>query len=157
MSTDNSLPESASRPASRMAALKTQFAAMTVAVRVSLQKVMQLFDENPHIVRCVAVSPLLITWFIGIHKEEYRSASYRGFLLSTLFLLCSGILYWIIDLLHLYLENEFLLQWIAFIMQAILSLVYIGFSIRLVAAEYRRQELSDHLLDRWKDRLLQLI
>lgn len=152
---------SESKPASRLASLFAWLKAKTTPLldraRPFLQTAVRRVDENPHIVRSIAVLPLLITWFIGLHKEEHRSAAYRGFLLSGLFLLSSWVLYWIIDLLRTYLEGGFVLQLTAFTVQGALSLVYIGLSVKLAIAEYNRKELTGQPLDLLKARLLETI
>lgn len=157
MKSNNSESKPAARLATLLAWLKTKTAPLLDRARPFLQTAVRRVDENPHIVRSIAVLPLLITWFIGLHKEEHRSAAHRGFLLSGLFLLSSWVLYWIIGLLRTYLEGGFLLQLTAFTFQGALSLVYIGFSIKLAIAEYSRKELANLPLDRLKDRLLETI
>lgn len=154
---DNSESKQASHPVAPVAGLKTEIASHLDRARSIFQTAFRLIDENPHIVRSIAVLPLLITWFIGLHKEEHRNAAYRGFLLSALFLLSSWVLYWIIHLLRAYLEDGFALQLIAFTLQSAFSLIYVALSVRLAIAEYRRKELPGHLLDRLKDRLLETI
>ena len=146
-----------SRLSSLLAGLETKTAPLLDRARPLFQTAVRRVDENPHIVRSIAVLPLLITWFIGLHKEGHRSAAYRGFLLSGLFLLSSWVLYWIINLLRTYLEGGFVLQLIAFTLQGALSLIYIGLSIRLAIAEYNRKELPGQPLDRLIDRLLESI
>lgn len=157
MKSNNSESKQGSRLSSLLAGLKTKTAPLLDRARPLFQTAVRRVDENPHIVRSIAVLPLLITWFIALHKEEHRSAAYRGFLLSGLFLLSSWILYWIIDLLRTYLEGGFVLQLTAFTLQGALSLVYIGLSIKLAIAEYNRKELPGQPLDRLKERLLESI
>lgn len=157
MKSNNSESKQGSRLSSLLAGLITKTAPLLDRARPLFQTAVRRVDENPHIVRSIAVLPLLITWFIGLHKEEHRSAAYRGFLLSGLFLLSSWVLYWIIDLLRTYLEGGFVLQLIAFTLQGALSLVYIGLSVKLAIAEYNRKELPGQPLDRLKERLLETI
>ncbi len=130
---------------------------LSLKLQAFFQKTADLINGYPHIIRAIAVLPLLISWFIALHKEEYRSAAYRGFLLSTLFLLASWILYWVVLTLRGYLDNSFGLQLTAFTLQGGLSLVYIAISLKLAISEFRQKGLQAHFLDRWKDRLLETI
>jgi len=119
--------------------------------------VVTFFQNRPNLIRAILVLPLLITWFLGIHTDKYRSTAYRGFFLTVLFVLSSWVLYLLVNFAHNLSISDFVVQLFAFCLQTCLSAGYIGYSIFLSVREYKNIKDENQFLDRLKLWLLKYI